>query len=82
MAQLRYAAKFDPFLSLDCAPMPSTLAQSKERIKLCHLATLAPLAEGGRRDKGSFLTSFGILVAEGQSAATAQRKNCSFCEGG
>ena len=32
MAPLRYAAKFDPFLSfLDCAPTPSTLAQSKER---------------------------------------------------
>ena len=31
MAPLRYAAKFDPFLSLDCAPMPSTLARSKER---------------------------------------------------
>ena len=31
MAPLRCAAKFDPFLSLDCAPMPSTLAQSKER---------------------------------------------------
>ena len=30
MAPLRYAAKFDPFLSLDCAPTPSTLAQSKE----------------------------------------------------
>ena len=28
MAPLRYAAKFDPFLSLDCAP---TLNQSKER---------------------------------------------------
>ena len=31
MAPLRYAAKFDPFLSLGCAPTPSTLAQSKER---------------------------------------------------
>ena len=31
MAPLRYAAKFDPFLSLDCAPTPSTLAQSEER---------------------------------------------------
>ena len=31
MAPLCYAAKFDPFLSLDCAPTPSTLAQSKER---------------------------------------------------
>ena len=28
MAPLRYAAKFDPFLSLGCAPTPSTLAQS------------------------------------------------------
>ena len=31
MAPLRCAAKLDPFLSLDCAPTPSTLAQSKER---------------------------------------------------
>ena len=31
MAPLRCAAKFDPFLSLDCAPTPSSLAQSKER---------------------------------------------------
>ena len=31
MALLRYAAKFDPFLSLVCATTPSTLAQSKER---------------------------------------------------
>ena len=31
MAPLRYVAKFDPFLSLDCAPTPSILAQSKER---------------------------------------------------
>ena len=30
MAPLRCAAKFDPFLSLDCCPLPSTLAQSKE----------------------------------------------------
>ena len=30
MAPLSYSAKFDPFLSLDCAPTPSTLAQSKE----------------------------------------------------
>ena len=31
MAPLRYVAKFDPILSLDCVPTPSTLAQSKER---------------------------------------------------
>ena len=30
MAPLRCTAKFDPFLSLDCIPTPSTLVQSKE----------------------------------------------------
>ena len=40
MAPLRCAAKLDPFLSLDCAPTPSTLAQSKERKGFCHLVTL------------------------------------------
>ena len=42
MAPLRYAAKFDPFLSLDCAATPSTpgTIQGKEGIKFCHLATV------------------------------------------
>ena len=44
-ALLRYPAKFDPFLSLDCAPTAPTLhhatIQGKEGIKFCHLATLA-----------------------------------------
>ena len=31
MAPLRYAAKFDPFLSLDCARVEGVAAQSKER---------------------------------------------------
>ena len=31
MAPLRCAAKFEPYPSLDCAPRPSTLAQSKEK---------------------------------------------------
>ena len=31
MAVLRYAAKFDPFLSLDCARVEGVGAQSKER---------------------------------------------------
>ena len=39
MAPLRYAAKFDPFLSLDCALHPGAI-QGKEGIKFCHLATL------------------------------------------
>ena len=44
MAPLRYAAKFDPFLSLDCAPTPSTLVQSKER-KRSNFAIWQPCRE-------------------------------------
>ena len=41
MAPLRYAAKFNPFLSLDCAPAPHPGAtQGKEGINFCYLATL------------------------------------------
>ena len=65
MAPLRYAAKFDPFLSLDCAPIPYALhpgaIQRKEGIKFCHLATLpvggqeddtAGVAVGGETEDG------------------------------
>ena len=50
MAPLRFAAKFDPFLSLDCAsplPLSSTpgAIQEKEGIKFCHLATLSVSSE-------------------------------------
>ena len=45
MAPLCYNAKFDPFLSLDCAPMPSTLAQSKKR-KGSKFAIWQPCLEG------------------------------------
>ena len=49
MASLRYTAKFDPFLALDCAKLPwiapPTLhpgaIQGKEGIKFCHLAILS-----------------------------------------
>ena len=41
MSPLRCAAKFDPFLSLDCAPaLHPDAIQGKEGIKFCHLATL------------------------------------------
>ena len=42
MAPLRYAAKFDPFSSLDCTPhaLHPGAIQGKEGIKFCHLATL------------------------------------------
>ena len=41
MAPLRYAAKFDPFLSLDCAPHPPPWHKERKGIKFCHLATFA-----------------------------------------
>ena len=44
MAPLRYTAKFDPFLSLDCGAPALALElcaiQGNEGIKFCHLATL------------------------------------------
>ena len=42
MAPLRYAAKFDPFLSLDCAShaLHPGAIQGKEGMKFSHLATL------------------------------------------
>ena len=49
MAPLRYAAKFNTFLSLDCAPhaLHPGAIQGKEGIKFFHLATLRK--EGSRR---------------------------------
>ena len=49
IAPLHYAAKFDPFLSLDCAPHalhPSAI-QGKEGIKFCHLATMHSPSDQG-----------------------------------
>ena len=46
MALLHYAEKFDPFLSLECIPTPSTLAQSKER-KGSNLAIWQPCSGEG-----------------------------------
>ena len=49
MDPLRYATKFDPFHSLDCAPTLSTLAQSKES-KGSNVAIWQPwIAEGTDR---------------------------------
>ena len=44
MAPLRYAAKFDPFLSLDYPP-PWAI-QRKEGIKFCQLTTLKTTTTG------------------------------------
>ena len=65
MAPLRYAAKFDPFLSLDCAPTPSTLVQSKER-KGSNFAIWQPWAREGAMmvwvDLWGFVVGFKCLV--------------------
>ena len=48
MDPLRCAAIFDPLLSLDCAPKPSTLAQSKER-KGSNCAIWQPCSKAARK---------------------------------
>ena len=72
MAPLRYAAKFDPFLSLDGAPTPSTLAQSKER-KGSNFAIWQPwtqfgewphtcaVSERGRNGKWQFVAGASLI---------------------
>ena len=56
MAPLRCAAKFDPFLSSDCAPRPPRGAiQGKEGIKFCYLATLSE----GTPNRGAFKVESG-----------------------
>ena len=52
MAPLCYAAKYDPFLSLDCAPTPSTLAQFKKR-RGSNFAIWQPWLQGRRRRRSS-----------------------------
>ena len=48
MAPLCYAAKFDPFLSLDCTPhaLHAGAIQGKEGIKSCRLVTLLESRDG------------------------------------
>ena len=62
MAPLRCAAKFDPFLSLDCAPMPSTPAQSKDR-KGSNFAIWQPCAQAATALL--LIGSYGPSVADG-----------------
>ena len=64
MAPLRYAAKFDPFLSLECAPTPSTLAQSKER-KGSIFAIWQPWEKDGDVINETFTESYpDLLISE------------------
>ena len=67
MAPLRYAAKYDPFLSLDCAPSalhPGAI-QGKEGIKFCHLATLQEVGSDGGSNKLVIDTSRDNSVVSG-----------------
>ena len=52
MASLRYAAKFDPFLSLDCAPTPFTLHPRKGRDQILPSGNLEGGRAGGRGPRG------------------------------
>ena len=72
---LRYATlqKFDPFLSLDCAPRPlhPGAIQGKEGIKFCHLATLAQVTQrNGAPTQMSAL--LGQMGRQARPAATAR----------
>ena len=70
MAPLRYAAKFDPFISLDCAPTPSTLAQSKER-----KGSFLPSGNLGRQ------TAARRRVLEEEVARRRRQRHCSLMDG-
>ena len=83
MAPLRYAAKFDPFLSLDCAPMPSTLAQSKER-KGSNFAIWQPWLQSTQTQPLSstnFLQELDRVTKEIVAAVLAEQKAGSAVEG-
>ena len=73
MAPLRCAAKFDPFLSLDCAPTPSTLAQSKER-KGPNFATWQPW--GGRHRRRHQRGGVRLLWQAGGARGGRHEKLC------
>ena len=76
MAPLHYAATFDPFLSLDCAPTPSsasTLAQSKER-KGSNFAIWQPWCVCTRRTwEAAFITSVSRAPLSGSGQSCSER---------
>ena len=79
MAPLRYAAKFDPFLSLDCAPTPSTLAQSRKgRNQILPSGNLGQVLIGGGDLHG--IVGLGFLVdEEGVAHKTGAERVLRFC---
>ena len=62
MAPLRCAAKFDPFLSLDCAPTPSTLATMRGVVLewcFANIIVASPLPLTDFRGSGSAILGHG-----------------------
>ena len=76
MAPLCYAAKFDPFLSLDCAPTPSTLAQSKDRkgsnFAICQHCSFQSFCKVCKKDFGSLSSLSLTYDADGWERAGAE----------
>ena len=80
MAPLGYATKSDPFLSMDCAPTPSTLAQSKER-KGPNFAIWQPCVKGLTTSPFDFYTDMvDDLVAQERSYDSLPNFTAADCE--
>ena len=74
IALLRCAAKFDPFLSLECARVEGVGAQSKD-FALRASGTMAPLRHATKFDP--FL-SLDCARVEGVGAQSKERKGSNF----
>ena len=74
MAPLRCTAKLYPFLSLDCAPTPSTLAQSKER-KGSNFAIWQPRRKlGFTIEEGKLIHHNGIVTCRAEYGDNVQEE--------
>ena len=64
MAPLRYTAKLDPFLSLDCTRVKGGAGtiQGKEGVKFYHLATLLAAPPYNDLPSSSFLGHIALLI--------------------
>ena len=86
MAPLNYSAKFDPFLSWDCAPaLQHGAMPGKEGIKFCHRATLFPSLQSRPNLQATFpppkktliLHSFSRLSTDNRPKLQNVRNNTS-----
>ena len=74
-------AKFNPFLSLDCARVEGVGAQSKEEIKFCHLASLEVMVVRTRYDQSRTEIECGVVEVEEDTSCSCdcpvQASDCS-----